>query len=161
VEYNRFGKFDNFKDAQGSVLRANVGIVVLAEDPYAEGVGDRADLELSNADIEMIQRMKQVSDRVVVILVSGRPLGIADALPLSDAFVAAWLPGTENQGVADVLFGDYEFSGKLPYTWQRVNSQLPFDFKNLKTASCDAPLFPFGFGLTTQDASPEFLDCAE
>lgn len=159
VEYNRFGNFDNFKDAQGNSLRANVGIVVLAEDPYAEGIGDRADLDLDNTAIQMLERVKQVSDRVVVILVSGRPRGIADALPLSDAFVAAWLPGTETQGITDVLFGAYEFTGKLPYTWQRRNAQLPFDFKNLKTEGCDAPLFPYGFGLTTQDASPEGMDC--
>lgn len=161
VEYNSFGSFQNLKDAQGVPLRANVGIVVLAEEPYAEGVGDRANLELSDADLAVLARVGQVSDRVIVILVSGRPLVITDALPLSDAFVAAWLPGTEAQGITDVLFGDFEFSGKLPYTWPRSNSQLPFDFKHLRTAGCDAPLFPYGYGLTTRDASPEFLDCAK
>jgi beta-glucosidase len=86
---------------------------------------------------------------------------ITQALPLTDAFVAAWLPGSETQGVADVLFGDVEFTGKSPYTWPRANSQLPFDFKNIKTEGCDAPLFPYGFGLKTTDDSPPLMDCPE
>ena len=66
-----------------------------------------------------------------------------DLLPVTDAFVAAWLPGTEGQGVADVLFGDFDFSGRLPVTWPREMSQLPI---NVGDGDYD-PLFPFGFGL--------------
>ena len=62
---------------------------------------------------------------------------------------AAWLQGTEGEGVADVLFGDYPFTGKLPVTWPRLMEQLPFDFDALPAAGPDAPLFPRGFGLTT------------
>ena len=92
-------------------------------------------------------------------MMTGRPIEITEQLPLADAWVAAWLPGTEGNGVADVLFGDYEFTGKLPFTWQRWNSQLPFDFENLPSSGCDAPLFPYDYGLTTKDKSPVILDC--
>lgn len=78
-----------------------------------------------------------------------------------DAFVAAWLPGSEGAGVADVLFGDYDFTGKLSYTWPRSIDQLPFDFSNLASEGCDAPLFAYGYGLSVSDPSPEILDCAE
>ena len=161
VDYNRFAKFENVKDAQGNALQADVGIVVIAEAPYAEGVGDSKTLALSDNALDQIKRMRAVSKRVVVILFSGRPLVITDALPLTDAFVAAWLPGTEGEGITDVLFGDAPFTGKLSYTWLRSVEQLPFDFKNLKTEGCDAPLFPYGFGLSAQDASPELLDCSK
>ena len=85
---------------------------------------------------------------------------IDDVLPYADAVVAAWLPGTEGQGVADVLFGDQPFTGKLPYTWLRTVDQLPFDFANLPTDTCDAPLFPYGYGLTTDDSTSPYLDLA-
>jgi beta-glucosidase len=159
VEFNRFGKFDNFVDAQGNPEIADVGIVVLAEQPYAEGVGDRADLRLAESDSALIDRVRERSQRLVVVLLSGRPLIITEQLPGADAFVAAWLPGTEGQGVADVLFGDFEFTGKLPYTWPRWNEQLPFDFASLPSEGCDAPLFPFGYGLTIADPSPTMPDC--
>jgi beta-glucosidase len=79
-----------------------------------------------------------------VVLVSGRPLIINDALAQADAVVAAWLPGSEGAGVADVLFGDYKPTGKLPFTWPRSMSQLPI---NVGDAVYD-PLFPYGYGLT-------------
>ena len=77
-----------------------------------------------------------------MVLLSGRPLVITKALPFADAFVAAWLPGTEGEGITDVLFGDVPFTGKTPYTWPRSSAQLPFDFKTLPTTGCDAPLVP-------------------
>lgn len=78
---------------------------------------------------------------------------IAESLNTADAWVAAWLPGTEGMGVTDVLFGERDFVGKLPYTWLRNIEQLPFDFDNLPTEGCDAPLFPYGYGLSYADAS--------
>ncbi len=159
VEYNSFGNFSSIKDAAGNPIKADVGIVVIAERPYAEGIGDRARLALDPAEILRIDRMRDSAERVVVILLSGRPLVITKALSHTDAFVAAWLPGSEGEGVADVLFGAVEFSGKTPFTWPRTDSQLPFDFQNMKTEGCDAPLFPYGFGLTTKDASPKLLEC--
>ena len=153
VNFNRFGNFERINAADGSPLMADVGIVVVGERPYAEGVGDRADLSLAEADIAAIERTRERSGKLIVIVISGRPLIITDILPLADAVIAAWLPGTEGQGVADVLFGDYEFSGTLPYTWPRRMAQLPFDFANLPASGCDAPLYSFGYGLKTSDAT--------
>jgi beta-glucosidase len=130
---------------------ADAGIVVVGERPYAEGPGDSNNLRLSDNDIAAIERMNQQAEKVVVIILSGRPLIITEQLPLADAWIAAWLPGSEGQGVADLLFGDYPFTGKLPYSWPRSMDQLPFDFTNLPTSGCDAPLFPFGYGLTVED----------
>jgi beta-glucosidase len=74
---------------------------------------------------------------------------MTDQIDLADAVIAAWLPGTEGQGIADNLFGDHPFTGKLPYTWPRSMEQIPFDFAHLPAEGQAAPLFPFGFGLTT------------
>lgn len=123
---------------------ADVGVVVIGEKPYAEFFGDRRDLSLDQEDLAAIANVKKAGIPVVVVLVSGRPMILGDALTSADAVVAAWLPGTEGQGVADVLFGDYKPTGKLPYTWPRSNEQLPI---NVGDSKYD-PLFPFGFGLT-------------
>jgi beta-glucosidase len=147
VRFNRFGKFD-------SEQKADIAIVVVGETPYAEGRGDNENPSLSENDIELINRVREQAEKVIVVLISGRPLVITEALPATDAFVAAWLPGTEGQGVADVLFGDRPFTGKLPFTWPRTAGQLPFDFTNLPAAGCDAPLFPYGYGLDTTLSEP-------
>lgn len=89
--------------------------------------------------------------KCVVIIVSGRPVVIEPYISSIDALIAAWLPGTEGSGVTDVLFGDYQFTGKLPRTWFRTVYQLPM---NVGDSHYD-PLFPFGFGLTTQRSSVE------
>jgi beta-glucosidase len=74
--------------------------------------------------------------------------------------VAAWLPGTEGAGVTEILFGEYPFTGKLSYSWPRTNQQLPININNsAEKTNCDAPLFPFGYGLKYGDPSPEILDC--
>lgn len=159
VEYRAAGNFDDLKDAQGNKLTADVTIVVVAEKPYAEGIGDRSNLDLDTTDLLRIDHARAFSKQVVVILLSGRPMVVTKALPLADAFVAAWLPGSEGEGVTDVLFGDVPFTGKTAYSWPRFSSQLPFDFQHMKTEGCDAPLFPYGFGLTTTDPSPKLLDC--
>ncbi len=154
VKFNRAG---NFNDLSGT---ADVGIVVVGERPYAEYEGDSATLALAATDLATIRRVRALADKLILVVVSGRPVVIDELLPYADAVVAAWLPGTEGQGVADVLFGDQPFTGKLPYTWLRTVDQLPFDFANLPTDSCDAPLFPYGYGLTTEDSSSPYLDLA-
>ncbi len=123
---------------------ADVGIVVIGENPYAEGNGDNGSLTLTAEDLQTVRNLKQANIPVVVILLAGRPLVITDVLDMADAFVVAWLPGTEGQGVADVLFGDYKPTGKLSFTWPRSVDQLPI---NLGDAAYD-PLFPYGFGLS-------------
>jgi beta-glucosidase len=159
VGYDRYALFEDVKGTQGSPAKAEVGIVVVAEKPYAEGVGDEADPRIAPKDATLIENMRARAQKVVVIMLTGRPIEITEQWPLVDAFVAAWLPGTEGNGVADMLFGDYEFGGKLPFTWQRWNMQLPFNFEDLPANGCDAPLFPYGYGLTTKDPSPQILDC--
>lgn len=148
LHYNRFGNFDNLTDSSGNPMQADVGIAVISELPYAEGVGDSADLTLPDDQLVMLGRMRQRSDRLVVILIAGRPLLITDQLSQWDAFVAAWLPGSEGQGVADVLFGRHPFTGRLAYTWPRTLAQLPLDPAIASMPGCDGPLFPFAYGLT-------------
>jgi beta-glucosidase len=134
IRYNPAGEFD----ADGAL--AEVGIVVLSEEPYAEGEGDRADLTLPDPDVALLERVRCRCRELVVILISGRPLIVTEHLPQWDAFVAAWLPGTEGDGVAQVLFGEVPFTGKLPFTWPRSMGQVP-------RRQGDDPLFPFGYGL--------------
>ena len=122
---------------------ADVGVVVVGERPYAEGVGDATDLTLEAEQVAVVRRMKEAGIPVVVVLVSGRPLIANEVLDLADAFVAAWLPGTEGAGVADVLFGDHPPTGRLSFTWPRTMDQVPL---SIGDEPYD-PLFPFGFGL--------------
>ncbi len=130
-------------DADGSAAAGtHLAIVVVGENPYAEGVGDRTDLSLSSQDLQMIRNVKACGMPVIVILVSGRPMIIQEALDLSDAFLAVWLPGTEADGIADVLFGSYPPTGKLSHSWPRSMGQVPI---NAGDPSYD-PLFPLGFG---------------
>ena len=123
----------------------DVAIVVIGETPYAEWYGDRTDsLGLDAEDLRALAAVKRSGVPAVVILVSGRPLVVTDQLPDWRAFIAAWLPGSEGQGVADVLFGDHAPAGKLPMSWPRSGAQVPI---NVGDPSYD-PLFPYGFGLT-------------
>jgi beta-glucosidase len=131
------------KDGSGAA-GADVGVVVVGETPYAEMMGDRDDLTLAKEDVAAIENMKSAGIPVVVIVVSGRPLIIDKVLDKCDGLIAAWLPGTEGEGVADVLFGDYKPTGKLSRTWPRSMSQVPI---NLGDKNYD-PLFKYGFGLT-------------
>jgi len=124
-----------------SISHADAVVVVIGETPYAEGKGDRTDLELSASDRELVAKAKTAGAPVVTLLLSGRPLILDSALTDSDALIAAWLPGTEGLGVADVLFGDYKFTGKLPRVWPRSNAHM------VGTDQSEPPLFPFGFGL--------------
>ncbi|KAK1644048.1 hypothetical protein QYE76_061853 [Lolium multiflorum] len=120
-------------------------VVVVGEPPYAETFGDNLNLTIPGSGPSVIQSVCK-SMKCVVVLISGRPLVMEPYIGAIDAFVAAWLPGSEGQGVADVLFGDYGFSGKLARTWFKSVDQLPM---NVGDKHYD-PLFPFGFGLTTE-----------
>jgi beta-glucosidase len=123
---------------------ANVGIVVIGEPPYAEGQGDSSELALPPEDLQLIKNISEQNIPVVVVLLSGRPLLINDVLDRADAFVAAWLPGTEGQGVTDVLFGDQPPTGRLSFTWPDSLDDLPLG--NI-TANREV-LFNLGDGLT-------------
>ncbi|XP_017215125.1 uncharacterized protein LOC108193063 [Daucus carota subsp. sativus] len=120
-------------------------IVVVGEPPYAETFGDSLSLTIPETGINTIKNVCGAI-KCVVVLISGRPVVIEPYISQIDALVAAWLPGSEGQGVADVLFGDYGFTGKLARTWFKNVDQLPM---NVGDSHYD-PLFPFGFGLTTK-----------
>ena len=138
VRFDATGGFD-------AGTHADVGVVVVAERPYAEGVGDSANLALPASDLAVIARVRPLVDRLVVVIMSGRPVildGIADQ---ADAIVAAWLPGTEDEGIADVLLGTRPFTGTTPYTWPRT----PDDAPRVGKAACEGAVYPFGYGLDT------------
>jgi beta-glucosidase len=125
---------------------ASLGIVVIGEKPYAEGIGDRADLALDQEDRNAIANMKKAGIPVVVLLISGRPMILGDALSQANALMVAFLPGTEGKGITDVLFGAYKPKGKLSFSWPKSMEQLPLNIHNPKDRY--NPLFPYGFGLT-------------
>ncbi|MCR4330461.1 MAG: glycoside hydrolase family 3 C-terminal domain-containing protein, partial [Patescibacteria group bacterium] len=125
---------------------ADVGIAVVGEKPYAEGWGDNENPVLSPEDLEVISSLRKVSKKIIVIIVSGRPLFLPDEMEQWDAIIAAWLPGTEGAGVAPVLFGRKPFDGKLPLPWPANRNQLPFS-PDGKSSDKTEPLFPKGFGL--------------
>jgi len=112
VEYNLIGNFVDQKNL------ADIGIAVVGENPYAEGWGDNENPKLSEDDITAINNLKRNSKKIIVIIISGRPLDIKQYANDWDVIIAAWLPGSEGQGIADVLFGDYPFTGKLPVEWK-------------------------------------------
>jgi beta-glucosidase len=136
-------------DASAPTAGNDVGIVVVGETPYAEGVGDVGNnghtLNLSAADRGTIDRVCGTINACVVLVVAGRPQIVTDQLGQIDALVASWLPGSEGAGVADVLFGRRGFTGQLPVSWPRTEGQEPI---NIGDPNYN-PLFPYGFGLRT------------
>ncbi|MFE7171877.1 carbohydrate binding domain-containing protein [Streptomyces sp. NPDC057616] len=140
------------KDASAPTSGYDVGVVVVGETPYAEGVGDVGngrDLQLTAADKAAVDTVCAAM-KCAVLIVSGRPQLIGDRLGSIDALVASWLPGTEGDGVADVLYGKRPFTGRLPVTWPKSEAQLPI---NVGDAAYD-PQFPYGWGLTTLTKAP-------
>ena len=127
-----------------NLLGSDIIVVAIGEEPYTEGVGDRDSLLLSKKDRELLEKVKRAKIPYVVILISGRPMIINKELDSSHAFIAAWLPGTEGEGISDVLFGDFDFTGKLSMTWPRSMNQIPINFGD----NDYDPLFEFGFGLS-------------
>jgi beta-glucosidase len=152
------------EDASAPIPHGAVGVVVVGETPYSEGFGDVGgprwaydpgdngvprpvkDMQLSAADKQAVDRVCGGAGKCVVVVVSGRPL-IVDPPQLReiDSLVAAWLPGSEGEGVADTLFGRRPFTGKLPMTWPKTLAQEPI---NVGDADYD-PLYPYGYGLRT------------
>ncbi|KAJ0469975.1 putative glucan 1,3-beta-glucosidase [Helianthus annuus] len=120
-------------------------IVVTGEYPYSESSGDNQNLTIPEPGPTTIMNVCE-SVKCVVVLMSGRPVVIEPYVSSMEALVAAWLPGSEGQGVTDVLFGDYGFTGKLAHTWFKTVDQLPM---NVGDPHYD-PLYPFGYGLTTE-----------
>jgi len=149
VEYDKAG---NFK------ARPDVAIVVFGEEPYAEFQGDVENLEYQpeeKTDLALLKKLRAQGIPVVAVFLSGRPMWVNPELNASDAFVAAWLPGTEGGGIADVLFSGtqgnirHDFNGKLSYSWPKTAVQTPL---NRGDKDYD-PLFAYGYGLTYKDKS--------
>ncbi len=121
-------------------VKAEVSIVVIGEKPYAEGMGDRELLSISAEDLKRIDTAKNNSKKTILIIIAGRPLIIENVLKNVDAVIMAWLPGTEGEGITDIVSGKYSFTGKLPLVWPKTMQQI-------ETKDMSDSLFPFGFGL--------------
>jgi beta-glucosidase len=154
----------------------DIAIIVIGEKPYAEGLGDIRSgdhviveagsqikgsmnvlepygntLELARLHPEDLHTIKTITDKgipAVVVMISGRPLAVNQELERSTAFVAAWLPGSEGQGIADVLFGDFDFQGTLSFSWPKSSDDI-----SDKNNDNQTPLFPCGYGLTYRGSS--------
>jgi beta-glucosidase len=135
------------------VSRPDAAIVVFGETPYAESRGDRPDVNYQpdgRSDLRLIRQLKDKGIPVVAVFLSGRPLYVTPEINASDAFVAAWLPGSEGGGIADILFTKadgttaYDFSGRLSFSWPRSpdESRLNVDDEPYY------PLFSYGYGLS-------------
>jgi beta-glucosidase len=124
---------------------ADAVLVVVGERPYAEMKGDSKDLALPPEDLAVLKQARESGVPVATVVFSGRPVMLGPVLESSDAVIAAWLPGTEGGGIADVLFGEFKPTGKLPHTWPRSIGQVPCNDGD--HAACEA-LFPYGYGLT-------------
>ena len=136
-----------------SAQKPDVAIVVFGERPYAEFMGDQADVALhygNSESLELLKKLKAQGIPVVAVMMSGRPLYVNAHINAADAFVAAWLPGSEGRGIADVLIADrdgkpqHDFQGRLSFSWPRRPDQTPL---NVGDANYD-PQFAYGFGLT-------------
>jgi beta-glucosidase len=139
------------RDGTGIDASYRAAIAVVGETPYAEGKGDRpGSLGLDATDLATLSRLRAAGVPVIVVLVSGRPLDIAGELGGWNALLASWLPGSEGAGVADVLFGDYAPTGRLPMTWPASAGQEPINDGDGKTG-----LFAYGYGLTYPDGSAD------
>jgi beta-glucosidase len=139
---------ENVIDAGSSMFKgdADVAIIIIGETPYAEAYGDRTaeELVLTEEHRQLVKTYHDAGVKVITVLISGRPLLVGDQIDQSAAFVAAWLPGSEGLGIAQVLFGDYGFSGKLGFSWPRDAGQIPI---RVNDPDYD-PLYNYGFGLT-------------
>lgn len=139
VIYEKYPSEESLASSEGF----SYAIVAVGESPYAETLGDNSELIIpfNGSDI-----VTAVAERVptLMILFSGRPMVLEPTvLEKTEAVVSAWLPGSEGQGMADVIFGDYDFEGKLPVSWFKRVEQLPLN----ADADLYDPLFPLGFGL--------------
>jgi len=141
------------KDGTGNDIDADLAIIVVGETPYAEFFGDIGgevdayELTLTEAHQNYINTYVNKGIKVVVVLISGRPLVTTAQIDQSDAFIAAWLPGSEGDGIAQVLFGDYDFKGKLPHSWPKSEEDFQGKYGPNFWDDSIEPLFPFGHGL--------------
>jgi beta-glucosidase len=140
IESQAFAKLDKTDDS----TKFDAAIVIIGEDPYTEMLGDSDQLYLSEKDKASIAQVQELGLPYVVVLITGRPLIVTDEIDNSNAFMVAWLPGSEGNGVSDVLFGDVKPTGKLSFSWPKEMKDIPvnFDQNNYN------PLYPLGYGLS-------------
>lgn len=149
--------------ATGNHKDADIAIICVGEEPYAEFFGDIGHetgdfkLTLDNSQKKYIDYYKERGVKTVVLLISGRPMVVSDEVKASDAFVAAWLPGSEGDGIAEVLFGEYGFTGKLPHSWPRSIDDYNNKYGPNFWDSSIEPLFPFGFGLEYEKNTKQII----
>ena len=126
---------------------ADVAVAVIGEEPYAEGEGDSSTLEIAAGQIKLLRTLLETDTPLVIVLMAGRPLIIPDDIWLGlDALVMAYLPGSEaGTALSDVLYGDYNPSGKLPFSWPKHTGQIPLSYDVLPQTPYD-PLYEFGYG---------------
>ena len=145
-----------YNSSGSGLVAANIDkiVVVVGESPYAEGNGDNLnslDLTNTNGAGTLITTCYNIGKPVIIVLLSGRPLIIDGEINKCAAFVAAWLPGGQGAGVADVLYGDYNFSGKLTHSWPVTYAQIPINtgkvYSEEQKGSGGTALFPVGYGL--------------
>ena len=147
------GKVIYDKDGVGENIKADVAVLVVGEPPYAEFFGDighisnKLSLRLSMDQRKIVRKYSEKNIPVVVVLISGRPLLVTNQIKQSDAFVVAWLPGSEGLGIAEVLFGDYNFTGKLPHTWPKSITNYKGKYGPNYWDASNEPLFELGYGL--------------
>lgn len=148
------GKVIYDKDGIRENIKADVAVLVVGEQPYAEFFGDighssnKLSLRLSMDQRKLVRKYSEKNIPVVVVLISGRPLLVTSQIKQSDAFVAAWLPGSEGLGIAEVLFGDHNFTGKLPHSWPKSITNYKDKYGPNYWDASNEPLFKMGFGLT-------------
>jgi len=141
------------KDATQNHFDADVAIIVVGENPYAEFFGDighesnTLQLTLTEAHQKYLKTYQEKGIKTIVVLVSGRPLVVTNQIQKSDAFIAAWLLGSEGKGVAEVLFGESNFSGKLPHSWPKSVEDFKGKYGPNFWDDSIKPLYPIGYGL--------------
>jgi len=141
VDSKRTVKYDPWAN---NLSTGSTVVAVVGEYPYAEGYGDSPNIGISSFDNAVLEKCYKSGNKIVVVIISGRPLMIENHIGKWDGLIAAWLPGMAGEGVADVLFGDYNPTAKLSYTWPRNIKQVPI---NIGDEDYD-PLFPFDYGLS-------------
>ena len=142
-------------DGTGGHEDADVAIIVVGETPYAEFFGDikhdhsreEYGYTLNEQQQSYISAYAGKGPKIVVVLISGRPLVVTDQIDQSDAFIAAWLLGSEGDGVAEVLFGDHNFKGRLPHSWPKAVEDVQGRFGPNFWDNSIQPLYELGYGL--------------
>ena len=141
-------KVDYIDSSWGSHESADIGIIVIGEIPYAEGIGDSDCLAIKEEDVCAIDEVSLKVKKCIVVILSGRPLIITEHLHKADVWISGWLPGSEGQAVADVLFGVRPFRGKLPVSWPRSVEQEPINFDDGTDVE---ELYKIGHGMTIKN----------